>query len=204
MMCDGGSGPVQADGNRYGRGGAPVPCTQAPLVHAGSVTPPWEGSFGGTWRPPLLDNLSLVTQFGWTQGSIKFNQNRWAAATSYRVGEEMIMRERFTPIEVANGENGASLAINNIYMEDTSYLRLRELSLNYTLPEDFLYTGASRGSISVGMRNLKTWTAFTGGDPEGLNSGLNGNSGNFTTGRIDDTGGIPTPMSLTMTLRLGY
>jgi outer membrane receptor protein involved in Fe transport len=203
MMCDGGAGPVQADGNRYGRGGAPVPCAQAPLVYAGTVTPPWEGSFGATWRPPLLENLSLVAGFGWTKGSSKFNQNSWAASTSYRVGAEMIVRDRYTPVEVANAENGASLAINNIYVEDNSYLRLRELALNYTLPENFLYTGADRGSISVGMRNLKTWTPYTGGDPEGLNSGLNGNNG-FTTGRIDDTGGIPTPMSLTVTLRLGY
>jgi TonB-linked SusC/RagA family outer membrane protein len=203
LMCDGGAGPVQADGQRYARGGAPVPCAQAPLVYAGTVTPPWEGSFGGTWRPPLLENLSLVTSFGWTKGSSKFNQNSWAAATSYRVGAEMIVRDRYSPEVVANAENGASLATNNYYVEDNSYLRLRELSLNYTLPENFLYTGASRGSVSVGMRNVKTWTPYTGGDPEGLNSGLNGGSG-FTTGRIDDTGGIPTPMSLTVTLRLGY
>jgi hypothetical protein len=205
MMCDGGAGPVQADGKRYGRGGAPVPCAQAPLVYAGTVTPPWEGAFGATWRAPLFDNkLSLGAQFGWTNGSRKFNQNRWAASTSYRVGEENVFPQRYTPVEIASAENGASLYINNLYVEDNSYLRLRELALNYTLPENFLYTGASRGTISVGMRNVKTWTGYTGGDPESLNSGLTGDSGNFTTGRIDDTGGIPTPMSLTVTVRLGY
>jgi TonB-linked SusC/RagA family outer membrane protein len=198
LMCDGGSGPVQSDGQRYGRGGAPVPCAQAPLVYAGRVTPPWEGAFGGTWRPPLLENLSLMAGFGWTKGSSKFNQNSWAASTSYRVGAEMIVRDRYSPIVVANAQNGASLATNNVYVEDNSYLRLRELSLNYTLPANFLYTGADRGSISVGMRNLKTWTPYTGGDPESLNSGPTDG------GRIDDTGGIPTPMSLTVTLRLGY
>jgi hypothetical protein len=47
------------------------------------------------------------------------------------------------------------------------------------------------------MRNVRTWTGYTGGDPESLNSGPTDG------GRIDDTGGIPTPMSLTVTLRLG-
>jgi TonB-linked SusC/RagA family outer membrane protein len=202
MMCDGGSGPVMEDGRKYGPGGTPVPCETAPLVYAGNVNPPWEGAFGATFRP--IDALSLSAAFGWTQGSIKFNQNRWAASTSYRVGEENVFPERYTPVEVASAENGASLYINNLYVEDNSYLRLRELSLNYTLPENFLYTGASRASLSVGMRNVKTWTGYTGGDPESLNSGLEGNNGNFTTGRIDDTGGIPTPMSLLVTLRMGF
>jgi outer membrane receptor protein involved in Fe transport len=198
MMCDGGTGPEQADGRRYGRGGAPVPCAEAPLVYAGTVTPPWEGAFGATWRPPLFaNNLSLTAGFGWTKGSIKFNQNRWAASTSYRVGEENVFPQRYTPVEVASAENGASLYINNFYVEDNSYLRLRELSLNYVLPENFLLTGSSRASVSVGMRNVKTWTGYTGGDPENLNSGPTDG------GRIDDTGGIPTPMSLTVTLRLG-
>ena len=146
----------------------------------------------------VSNNLSLTAGFGWTWGSRKFNQNRWAASTSYRVGEENVFPQRYTPVEIASAENGASLYINNLYVEDNSYLRLRELSLNYTLPENFLLTGSQRGSVSVGMRNVKTWTGYTGGDPESLNSGPTDG------GRIDDTGGIPTPMSMTVTLRLGY
>jgi hypothetical protein len=101
-------------------------------------------------------------------------------------------------VEIASAENGASLSINNFYVEDNSYLRLRELSLSYALPENFLRLGSSTGSVTIGMRNVKTWTGYTGGDPENLNSGPTDG------GRIDDTGGIPTPMSLTFTLRLGY
>jgi TonB-linked SusC/RagA family outer membrane protein len=196
MMCDGGTGNWDPDGTFAGPGGPPVPCEEAPLVYAGTVTPPWEGTFGATWRP--MARLSLLAGFGWTKGSIKFNQNRWAASTSYRVGEENVFPERYTPVEVASAENGASLNINNFYIEDNSYLRLRELSLNYALPENFLSTRISRGSVSIGMRNVKTWTGYTGGDPESLNSGPTDG------GRIDDTGGIPTPMSLTVTLRLSY
>jgi TonB-linked SusC/RagA family outer membrane protein len=196
MMCDGGTGNWDPDGTFAGPGGPPVPCEEAPLVYAGTVTPPWEGTFGATWRP--IGGVSLVAGFGWTKGSIKFNQNRWAASTSYRVGEENVFPERYTPVEIASAENGASLSINNFYIEDNSYLRLRELSLNYALPENFLLTRASRGSVSVGMRNVKTWTGYSGGDPENLNSGPTDG------GRIDDTGGIPTPMSLTVTLRLSY
>ena len=191
IMCDGGTGP-----DRAAPGGAPVPCEEAPLVFVGHVNPSWEGSFGGTWRP--FDNVSLVAGFGWIEGVTKFNQNRWVTTTSYLVSRENVFPQEFTPEQIADAENGASLNYMQYFFEDASYLRLRELSLNYTLPENFLGTGVSRGSLSVGARNLFTWTPYSGGDPEGLSSG-SPTSG----GRIDDTGGIPLPASLIFTLRLG-
>ena len=50
---------------------------------------------------------------------------------------------------------------------DASFWRLRELSLNYTLPSDMLEGwGFSSGSITVAARNLLTITDWTGLDPE--------------------------------------
>jgi TonB-linked SusC/RagA family outer membrane protein len=57
------------------------------------------------------------------------------------------------------------------YIEDASFMKLRELSLTYFAPESWARAlRATRLSITVAGRNLKTWTDYTGIDPE-----LNGN-----------------------------
>ena len=63
------------------------------------------------------------------------------------------------------------------YMEQGDFVKLREVSIRYDLPE-FLTSriGAARGSITVSGRNLGTWTDYTGMDPE-IN--WNGSGDNF-------------------------
>ena len=52
-------------------------------------------------------------------------------------------------------------------MEDASFFKLREISASYTLPERWAgAVGAQRATITVGGRNLHTWTDYTGLDPE--------------------------------------
>ncbi|WP_339893507.1 TonB-dependent receptor [uncultured Algibacter sp.] len=53
------------------------------------------------------------------------------------------------------------------FLYDASYLRLRNVTLNYTLPAEFLRgTGISSLKLSLTGSNLFTWTKFPGGDPE--------------------------------------
>lgn len=54
------------------------------------------------------------------------------------------------------------------YIEDASYVKLRELSLTWDVPSQFASRlGMSRGvSLTFAGRNLKTWTDYTGLDPE--------------------------------------
>ena len=54
------------------------------------------------------------------------------------------------------------------YIEDASFLKLRELALTLTAPDDLAqrFFGASRLSLTVSGRNLATWTDYTGIDPE--------------------------------------
>lgn len=66
------------------------------------------------------------------------------------------------------------------YMEDGSFLKLREVSLSYSLPASLTQRiGSSNASVTLTGRNLFTWTDYTGVDPE-VNSG--GSSDNFATG----------------------
>ncbi len=68
-------------------------------------------------------------------------------------------------------ENGARLAQGDVrgdYNEDGSFVKLREASVNYRFPRSLAerYLRVQAASITLSMRNLKTWTDFTGLDPE--------------------------------------
>jgi hypothetical protein len=53
------------------------------------------------------------------------------------------------------------------FIEDGSYVKLREIALSYTLPTSFSRrVGMSGIDLKVAGRNLKTWTDYEGIDPE--------------------------------------
>ncbi|HEU4749085.1 MAG TPA: SusC/RagA family TonB-linked outer membrane protein [Gemmatimonadaceae bacterium] len=53
------------------------------------------------------------------------------------------------------------------YIEDGSYVKLREIALTFRLPTGLVRRfGAEGASLRVAGRNLKTWTDYTGLDPE--------------------------------------
>jgi len=60
------------------------------------------------------------------------------------------------------------------YLEDASFVKLRELSLSYTIPTSLVqrtFKAASAVRLELSGRNLKTWTGYTGLDPEVSNFG---------------------------------
>jgi hypothetical protein len=77
--------------------------------------------------------------------------------------------------------------ISSHFVEDGTYLKLRELSLRYTLDQALLGRlignrfGLTQASINLIGRNILTWTDFTGYDPE-VGSGWGGSD---AIGRID-------------------
>lgn len=85
---------------------------------------------------------------------------------------------------------------NSRYLVDGSYLRLRNLMLNYTLPEKWagkLYAKSIRFMLQA--QNLFTISNFKNGDPE-VSNGSSGADANITPGNIGANFGI-------MTLNLG-
>ncbi|HMI47768.1 MAG TPA: TonB-dependent receptor, partial [Gemmatimonadaceae bacterium] len=88
-----------------------------------------------------------------------------------------------------------------MYVEDASFLKLRELTLSFELPESMV-TGFGRGvrsaDLSFSGRNLWTHTNYTGMDPEVSNFG------NQAVGRNIDVGPFPPSRSFWFSLSLGF
>jgi TonB-dependent starch-binding outer membrane protein SusC len=69
--------------------------------------------------------------------------------------------------EVPTGYFQARRSIFEEYVEDGSFVKLRELSVTYAVPPALVGRfGASGARVSLIARNLKTWTDYTGWDPE--------------------------------------
>jgi hypothetical protein len=69
-----------------------------------------------------------------------------------------------------------NLEPNSAFVEDGSYVKLRELSVSYNFAQNLLnsmrFMGAGR-SVKIALigRNLKTWTNYSGFDPESSSNG---------------------------------
>ena len=86
-------------------------------------------------------------------------------------GPDVILDQDWYNAGPGGGINGAP---TEAFMEDGSFVKLREVSLAYTLPLRFW--GMQSATVSVTGRNLKIWTNYTGVDPETnlAGSGTNG------------------------------
>ena len=69
------------------------------------------------------------------------------------------------------------LQVTRIYYQDASYLKLREVTLTWEIPQRVVrhtWSGANGARLSLSGRNLAWWTRFRGGDPEAQNFGAGG------------------------------
>jgi hypothetical protein len=81
-----------------------------------------------------------------------------------------------------------------VYIEDASFVKLRELSLSYEVPSGVLGRRVSSATLQLSARNLKSWDNYSGYDPEVSNFG------NVAAGRNQDV--TPFPPSRTFWLGL--
>ncbi|MGH7626385.1 MAG: TonB-dependent receptor domain-containing protein [Gemmatimonadaceae bacterium] len=83
-----------------------------------------------------------------------------------------------TPLALQARALASALGTDAGYIEDASFWKLRELSLTLIAPNSWIRDrGVSGLSLTIAGRNLKTWTNYTGLDPEINFTG----STNFTT-----------------------
>ena len=87
------------------------------------------------------------------------------------------------------------------YIEDGSYIRLKNISLGYTFPKSLLKKlKIDNLRTYINIQNLYTLTKYTGYDPE---VGANTRDGSGLTFGVDN-GRYPSPMTCTFGLNITF
>ncbi len=132
---------------------------------------PWQGGFGTSvsWK-----GLSLTAQFSWVAGRYMINNDRYFDESngrfmSYNQSRRLLERWK-EPGDITDiPRHGIYTEFDSRLLEDASFMRLKNLTLSYSLPSDLLKKSAVfRGlRIYAQGQNLFTVTGFSGLDPEG-------------------------------------
>lgn len=116
-------------------------------------------------------------------------------------------RDASAPILEAATSFSSNEVQNSYYVENGSYLRLKNVQLGYTLPVDVIQkVGLSKLRIYVQAANLFTITNYSGPDPEiGFNpSTTDPNDGGSPTAFGIDEGAYPTHREFIIGINLSY
>lgn len=165
----------------------------------GDPNPSWMGSIRNTFT--IMGNLRVSGLIDVSQGGQIWNGTR-GALTSYGthastlawhgagietqfgngfldqftydgpgLGKTVRIDRRWGQAGIGNGFNGPF----SQFLEDASYVKLRDVSVSYTMDQPWVRSrfGLSSINLTVSGRNLKTWSDYTGIDPE---SNLTGQS----------------------------
>lgn len=105
--------------------------------------------------------------------------------------------------------NNSSREISSRFVEDGSYIRLKNVAVGYNFPSDLMEKiGVDKLRLSVSAQNLLTFTKYSGLDPEvnysGAQGGQNGNNAANNTVRGFDFGNYPTVRSVSFSLNLTF
>jgi hypothetical protein len=167
-------------------------------VHAiGDATPDFNMSFSNDVK---WGGIRLYGLLDWQKGGDVVNLTKFL----YDLGSNTA--------DYANPVSGSTLTAGaarlaawpkqtRIYVEDAGFVKLRELTLSYDLPQSItsrIGRGVRTAQISVSGRNLLTWTNYTGLDPEVSNFG------NQPIARNIDVAPFPPSRSFWFSLMLAF
>ncbi|MDG1805779.1 TonB-dependent receptor [Flavicella sp.] len=102
--------------------------------------------------------------------------------------------------------NNSNREISSRFVEDGSYIRLKNIALGYNLPRNvYEKIGIENIRLAVSAQNLLTFTKYSGLDPEVNFFGSAGNN-NQSTNTVNgfDFGNYPTVKSVTFSLNLKF
>ncbi|MDE0394539.1 MAG: SusC/RagA family TonB-linked outer membrane protein [Gammaproteobacteria bacterium] len=148
VMCDSGTGPHSVEGQSYMPGGSPVPCSQAPLLYYGRTgEPTWTIQLSNTLT--ILENWRLYVSADGRGGHAQAMQDLAAGLTTYANIKDRILRDD----PIFQGQVSVNRIPTSRYY--AGFIRLRELGLQYTLPEALASrVGADRASLRLAAYNL--------------------------------------------------
>jgi TonB-dependent starch-binding outer membrane protein SusC len=180
--------------------------TDADRTNLGSYLPKFTYSFNLSAN---YKNFDASIFFQGSQGNKIFNGGRVLSEGMRRLfNASTAVLNAWTPSNpnttvprVINGDPNENARVSDRWIEDGSYLRLKNLMLGYTLPETTLKS-LTKGTISrfriyVSSQNLLTITQYKGWDPE-----VGSLNGSLTNGI--DYGQYPSAKSFQVGVQVGF
>ncbi len=176
----------------------------------GDPNPNWMGSLLNELT--IRGTLRLRVLFDGVFGNDIMNlstraQNAGIASNSKEYERELLPYG--DPRKLPPGFNARTQGIFQYWIEDGTFVKLRELSASYTLdwePVRRVFRGGV--DLTLSGRNLWVWTDYSGYDPEinlfGTNAGGLGSVQTTAADRGFDFGGYPIPRVWSISARLTY
>ncbi|HEX7241101.1 MAG TPA: SusC/RagA family TonB-linked outer membrane protein [Longimicrobiaceae bacterium] len=177
----------------------------------GDAEPDFQMGFTNDFR---LGRFTLSSLLDWSKGGLVANLTRsyfddarnspdWhAPASQIGAGGKVTPRPyaECGPDCLTGQERVALSGPYSVYIEDASYLKLREVSLTMDVPTSLVsrFVNVSDARVSLSARNPWMWTAYSGLDPEVSNFG------NRSVGRNIDVTPFPPSRSFWLTVNLGF
>lgn len=136
-----------------------------------SAIAPWFGGFGTSLS---YKGITLSTQFSWVAKRWMLNNDRFfeeggGLYDAYNQSKRMLYNRWKKPGDLTDiPRHGVTPQFDTHLLEDASFLRLKNLTLSYSLPTELLArTGFLYGTrVFFQAQNLLTFTKFSGLDPE--------------------------------------
>ncbi|GAA4801909.1 TonB-dependent receptor [Olivibacter ginsenosidimutans] len=155
--------------------------SDATLQRVGTSTPDFFGGFGTNFK---YKGAYLTANFSYSVGADVYNYGRetFDADGAYPTYNQQVLKSdwsRWTPDnpnathpKLVYGGNANSNKTSSRYIEDASYLRLRNVTAGYNFSEAFTKRLGLKGlSAYVSIDNLFTITGYSGIDPEAAING---------------------------------
>lgn len=132
---------------------------------------PWQGGFGTTfsWK-----GFTLSGQFSWVADRWMFNNDRFfeesnGLYTVYNQSRRLLYDRWKKPGDITDiPRYGITPQMDSRFLEDASFLRLKNVTLAYSFPQSWLKKTKffDNARIYAQGQNLLTFTKFSGIDPE--------------------------------------
>jgi TonB-linked SusC/RagA family outer membrane protein len=180
-------------------GGTPVPCAQALPIFVGTQTPKVLGNVTNTFS--IGQRLTLYGMVDFKRGHRILNANV-ANSCAFGVCEARHYPERFSTEYLAGiAPSSTTAGVQDQFIQDASFVKLREISATYRLPEQWVSrAGVATATLTVAGRNLATWTDFIGPDPEVRYTGVPPTAGSVP----QDQALLPALTQFVVSLNLGF
>jgi len=171
--------------------GSPIP----KLTFGFSINLEWKGidlaaQFTGTYGNKIFNGTKQYLYYyqDETNRHVDF-ADRYVVEDVYKfdpyTGEPVLVLPQNHDTDIPRNFSNNYNKCRDFFIEDGSYLRLRNLTIGYTLPSSLTSrVKIEKLRIFIGGRNLKTWTKYTGANPEVIKVNYEGNNAVLESAQI--------------------